>query len=572
METSPEPSTPRSTDASLTTRDRLVAALLAGQGDQGGRFALVEYSEASARLVHRGEPLRIVLLRVGAGAAPETLRAWFTGEVKKSDIGGTELHIVAVGGGAAATDALKQSIPRSHSTPLGFHHLDDAGRLARVGTHMGARKLPELAEAAAREDVAPLSPEQLAAALAEGQALPPVRVPAVNRLSGSYRVTAVITAACVVFMGLELLWKSVPEISVYAAMGANRGLAVQQGELWRLLASAFLHADVVHLLVNMLALWSFGAVLETLLGPRRYLILYGASALGGSLASAFLGPDRWSVGASGAIWGLMAAGIAIAYWPRDLLPREAVEPLRKRAWVPLLINVGYSLQPGIDLLAHIGGGVVGFALMASLLTRGLRPVAERVEPSDAERGPSRAVGLGAAAVGLAMALSVAVAFAEGRPWALNAALVYQRTPIGDTGFTVELPDVLARHASVEQKAGLRIFTFAKLPEVPVAFEFIVGEGPSALSPEEAEAMLESERATIDQVDLPGFTRVEPARLVTIAGRRAVQSEHRRADLALRSYFLLLGRHMAMVRRSALGETPPAWSGVEEAVIATLTPP
>lgn len=67
---------------------------------------------------------------------------------------------------------------------------------------------------------------------------------------------------------------------------------------------------------QLIALASFGLMLERLLGPERYIVLYGLSALGGGLASALLRGPGLAVGASGAIWGLMAAGVGLAVWPR----------------------------------------------------------------------------------------------------------------------------------------------------------------------------------------------------------------------------------------------------------------
>src|SRR6185369_182404 len=132
---------------------------------------------------------------------------------------------------------------------------------------------------------------------------------------------------------------------------------------------------VGHLAVNMIALASFGPLLERLLGPRRYILLYGLSGLGAGLASALLRGPGVSVGASGAIWGLMAAGVGLALWPRGLLPLLRLDQARRRATFPLVINIAYSFSPGVDLWAHFGGGLVGFALMATgLITRGVDPL------------------------------------------------------------------------------------------------------------------------------------------------------------------------------------------------------
>ena len=408
---------------------------------------------------------------------------------------------------------------------------------------------------------------------AEGQTLQQASKNIAVGLRGSYRVTAAITALCCVLMALELWWMmSASRLAVFGAMGANSGIAVKEGEIWRLFASVFLHGDIIHLIVNMLALWSFGILLESLLGPRRYLLLFGLSALGGSLASAFLGSGAWSVGASGAIWGLMTAGIGIAYWPRDLLPRAMVAQLRQRVWIPLLLNAGYSVMPGVDVFAHLGGGVVGLALIAGLLTRNLKPVADRAHPSDAERGPSPAITLAAVALGLVMALSSALALATGRPWALNAPLVFKRTAIGDTGFSAELPDAIANDPNVEQQAGMRMFAFGKFPGSTVVLEFLVLELPREVLPGEVEMVLEQERQALEQATPPGFTRVAPAQRVTVGGRPAVQVDYKLNELSLRTYVVVFSRHEVLMRRYALGELPEAWVGAEDKIVASLGHP
>lgn len=543
---------------------RLVAALLAERAGDRSRYIVQIHRPEAALLISRDVSQQVSLL--SAAHLPEgTLRESIAAQVKSWRADGPELHVFLVGGAPDLASTLRQVVPPAHH--LRLYHVDDAGvlhRLAAPATPDPQTLLPGVRELPDRT----LTREQLDAALAETATLQR----AAAGLSGSVRVTATITAVCVVMTALEYYWMSAGKLAVFAAMGANNGLAVADGEVWRLFASAFLHGDIFHLLVNMYALWSFGGLLETLLGARRYILLYGLSALGGALASAFLGTAMWSVGASGAIWGLMAAGIAVAYWPRDLLPHDIVEQLRKRAWVPLAINLVYSFQPGIDILAHLGGGVVGFLLIAGVLTRGLKPVAERERPGDAERGPNPAVTLGAAAVVLAMAMSVVTALAVGRPWRLGDPLEYRRAAIGDTGFTAELPERIADQFNLEVQPGVRLLQFGKMNEFPVLFEFIVVPLPAEAGPEEVEALLERERAALDLVSPPEFTRLAPATRVTIAGRPAVFVEHKLKDLTLRTHLFVFPRHELVMRRYALGDVPPNWAPAEEKIAASLQPP
>ena len=94
--------------------------------------------------------------------------------------------------------------------------------------------------------------------------------------------------------------------------GALVGFWVADGEWWRLVTSAFIHASIIHLLFNMLMLWWFGSALEALLGRARYLGIYFVSVLGGA-AGALLAhqSNQLTVGASGAVFGILGAGVVL---------------------------------------------------------------------------------------------------------------------------------------------------------------------------------------------------------------------------------------------------------------------
>lgn len=130
------------------------------------------------------------------------------------------------------------------------------------------------------------------------------------------------------------------------------------GEWWRLLTAAFLHGSWLHIAFNMYVLFLFGPVLERVLGHVRFTVLYVVAALGGSVASyVFSDPRTVSVGASGAIFGLMGAVIVAG---------------RRLRWditqvlILLAINVVIGfISPEVDWRAHFGGLVVG-ALVAAI--------------------------------------------------------------------------------------------------------------------------------------------------------------------------------------------------------------
>jgi membrane associated rhomboid family serine protease len=135
---------------------------------------------------------------------------------------------------------------------------------------------------------------------------------------------------------------------------------VWNGEWWRLLTGGFLHIGPIHLLFNMLALWVLGRDMETVLGRGRFLAVYLISLLGGSAAvMVFSAPNQAVAGASGAVFGLMG-GLAVVL-RRLRAPAGQVVGLIA---VNLVISV---IIPGISLLGHLGGLVVGAAVTAALV-------------------------------------------------------------------------------------------------------------------------------------------------------------------------------------------------------------
>jgi membrane associated rhomboid family serine protease len=135
---------------------------------------------------------------------------------------------------------------------------------------------------------------------------------------------------------------------------------VQTGEWWRVLTGGFLHIGPIHLLFNMLALWVLGRDMEIVLGRGRFLAVYLISLLGGSAAvMVFSAPNQAVAGASGAVFGLMG-GLAVVL-RRLRAPAGQVVGLIA---VNLVISV---VIPGISLIGHLGGLVVGAAVTAALV-------------------------------------------------------------------------------------------------------------------------------------------------------------------------------------------------------------
>lgn len=127
------------------------------------------------------------------------------------------------------------------------------------------------------------------------------------------------------------------------------------GEVWRLITAGFLHASFLHLLFNMYVLWLLGSELEEILGHLKFTSLYLVALLGGSTASYWYSdPASFSVGASGAVFGLMGAFLVVGSRLRQDVSQIVIL---------IAINVGIGfVVPGIDWRAHLGGLVSGAAV------------------------------------------------------------------------------------------------------------------------------------------------------------------------------------------------------------------
>jgi membrane associated rhomboid family serine protease len=138
------------------------------------------------------------------------------------------------------------------------------------------------------------------------------------------------------------------------------------GQWYRIVTSGFLHFGIIHLLFNMYLLFLLGQMLEPAIGRWRFGLVYGASLLGGSAGAMLLQPEGLHGGASGAVFGLMAAAF-VGYMLRG------VNPLTTGIGTTLLINtlITFSI-PGISKGGHIGGAVAGALCGLVVLAPGYR--------------------------------------------------------------------------------------------------------------------------------------------------------------------------------------------------------
>jgi membrane associated rhomboid family serine protease len=208
---------------------------------------------------------------------------------------------------------------------------------------------------------------------------------------GSPVLTFFLTATIIAIFVLE----------AFAATGALPGVGartieedgvlfgpwVADGEWWRLVSSAFLHANLIHIGFNALLLWILGSALETHAGTLRMGLVYLGAVLWGSAGALLLDPDVFTLGASGGVFGLLLSAFILE-------KARGVQLFQPGFLGPLLlINLGFSFLPGVSLGGHFGGLVGGALVTGVFILLGSRTMSG---------APVRAAALaGATAVALA---------------------------------------------------------------------------------------------------------------------------------------------------------------------------
>ncbi|GEM_PF-1425695 len=186
--------------------------------------------------------------------------------------------------------------------------------------------------------------------------------------------------------------------SVAEMFGAKVNVLIQHGQWWRLLTPIFLHGSWLHLISNSLSLVWFGSSIERLYGARKYLLIYVTAGIVGNIAS-YIHMPGLSLGASGAIFGLVGAGLMFPIRFRSLLPKDAPQKILGQILPIAVINliIG-STTPSIDNWAHMGG-LAGGAIVALFL----------IPDALTDRQPNRALGamLSAACIGAILIILLA---------------------------------------------------------------------------------------------------------------------------------------------------------------------
>ena len=156
---------------------------------------------------------------------------------------------------------------------------------------------------------------------------------------------------------LQMASKSLYGYDLVALAGMKNNAAIEAGQWWRLITPMFLHGGVFHIGFNMYALYVLGPGLERFYGKWSYLLLYLVAGVAGNVFS-FIFSTYNSLGASTAIFGLLAAEGVFLYQHRELFGQNAQRSLIN-VIVIALINFVIGLSPGIDNWGHLGGFIGG---------------------------------------------------------------------------------------------------------------------------------------------------------------------------------------------------------------------
>jgi rhomboid protease GluP len=195
----------------------------------------------------------------------------------------------------------------------------------------------------------------------------------------------IVAANVVVFVlmvidGVDPFWPNGPQqIEKLVEWGANFPPLTADGQWWRLGSAMFLHFGLLHIGMNMLALWNLGRLTERLCGSVGFLVLYAATGLIGSLGTVYYAlfhAPAVSAGASGAIFGIAGVQLGYVFRQRRTLPPEFVAAIRRLGLNVVVFLVVFQFVPLVDNAAHIAGFIAGL-VAGFAISQPVSPTARR---------------------------------------------------------------------------------------------------------------------------------------------------------------------------------------------------
>ncbi len=180
------------------------------------------------------------------------------------------------------------------------------------------------------------------------------------RMPGFPWVTYSLMAITVLFYVIQQIVSRVYGFDLLFALLGKINVFIQAGDFWRLLTPALLHSSLIHLMFNVYALSILGRQIEPFYGKGRFILLYVLGAFGGNVLS-FVLSDFNSLGASTAIFGLLAAEAVFIWQNREVFGKQSQRILMNLGFV-LMLNLFIGISPGsnTDNWGHLGGLMAGF--------------------------------------------------------------------------------------------------------------------------------------------------------------------------------------------------------------------
>lgn len=353
-------------------------------------------------------------------------------------------------------------------------------------------------------------------------------------------------------------------------MGSAWGHDVERGQWWRLVCAGWLHGNLGHLAGNAFGLVLFLGPVAAALGRRRAFLLFALSCAGGFLAATTFKPDDDGIGASGGVFGLMAALLCLGVRRRgDYLPRASGCGWALFAALYLGFNFVMSLKGGVSLLGHLGGAATGALLVLSgVITFGLAPL-------DGE-GPRWGGALTHLATFAVIAVTVGALgtqWSRARPWVSRWPPPPVTVTFDDSPLSIDVPRSLMESNQQEDEGESHRYLIGRMRADPMVVSLIVRPRHPAL-PADDEAALAALVARYDRVRREQPPTAHPAAPAVSAqgDRRWVLLDESWSDdegTRRRRFIRADGDREVDVMVIVDAEADPAWSRAAAAVVPTI---